>query len=144
MHSLIRPQSGAGLRPAILILLSSHAIAATLHYETPPDAPGPWPAIFSSIGLTPGKDGVVVAAPDAPTAEWPARVEQGTILIVQGESPAAAAFGFLATAKRTTVRSVEDARAPKLEIIWEQALELPVFETPKDARVFARDKREGA
>src|SRR5580700_980177 len=141
MHSLIRPQSGAGLRPAILILLSSHAIAATLHYEAPPDAPGPWPAIFSSIGLTPGKDGIVVTTPDAAAAEWTTRVEQGIILIVQSDSPAAAAFGFRATGKRTTVRSVEDARAPKLEIVWEQVLELPVFEIPKDARVFAREKR---
>ena len=87
---------------------------------------------------------MVVAAPDSPAEGWPARVERGAILIVQGETPAATAFGFHATAKRVTVRSMEDVRAPKLEIVWEQALELPVFEVPKDARVFAREKREGA
>jgi hypothetical protein len=140
----------AGLRLAnfaavsALLLLASYAAAATLHYQTPADAPGPWTAILSSIGLTPGKDGVVVTAQDAPSEGLAARVEQGAILIVQGESPAAAAFGFHATAKRITVRSVDDSRAPKLEMVWEQALDLPVFEVPAGARVFARERREGA
>ena len=125
------------------LLLSTGCIgAATLHYEA--NASGPWPAIFSSIGLTPGKEGVVVAAPDSPPDGLAARVEHGTILIVQGDSPAAAAFGFRATARRVTVRSVEEARAPKLEIIWEQALDLPVFEIPKDAHVFAVEKHDRA
>jgi hypothetical protein len=128
-----------------LLCLAPHALAAPFTYQAPP---GPWPAILSSIGLTPGKDGVVVAAgvpnADAPVEQWTARVEHGTILIVQGDSPAAASFGFRPTAKRMIVRSVEDARAPKLEIVWEQALELPVFEIPGDARVFARVRREDA
>jgi len=124
-----------------LLCLAPHALAATLTYQAPA---GPWAAILSSIGLTPGKDGVVVAAQDAAVEQWTARVEHGTILIVQGDSPAAASFGFRATAKRVTVRGMEDARAPKLEIVWEQALELPVFEIPKDARLFAWEKREAA
>ena len=35
------------------------------------------------------------------------------------------------------VRSVEDVRAPKLRIIWEKPLEMPVFEIPTEARIFA-------
>jgi hypothetical protein len=85
-----------------------------------------------------------VAPQDASDQGWAARVEHGTILIVQADSPAAVAFGFRPTAKRIAVRSVEDARAPKLEIVWEHALDLPVFEIPADARVFARERREGA
>jgi hypothetical protein len=131
-----------------LLLLAQAAQPATLHYEAPQDAPGSWPAIFSSIGLTPGKDGVAIAGAGPtegrPAEGWPARVEHGTILIIQGESPAAASFGFRATEKRVTVRSAEDSRAPKLEIVWEQALELPVFEIPEGARVFVREKRGGA
>jgi hypothetical protein len=127
-----------------LLWLTPNAVAATIHYRSLEDNAGPWPAILSSIGLTPGKDGVVVAAADTPAEGLTARVEAGTILIVQGESPTSAAFGFRPTAKRVTVRSVADARAPKLEIVWEQALDLPVFEVPKEARVFAKEKREAA
>ena len=41
------------------------------------------------------------------------------------------------------VRSVVDARAPKLGIVWEKAQELPVFELPADAQVFARERWTG-
>ncbi len=34
--------------------------------------------------------------------------------------------------------------APKLRIVWEKPLELPVFEMPKEARVFARERWLGA
>ena len=38
------------------------------------------------------------------------------------------------------MRSVEDLRAPELRIVWEKALDLPVFEIPTEARVFARER----
>src|SRR6185437_7233749 len=72
------------------------------------------------------------------------RVAKGTLLIVEGESPLAAAFGFHASAKHVTVRSVEDVHAPDLRIVWERAADLPVFQIPKGARVFAREKWEQA
>ena len=125
-------------------LVAHAAVAATLTYQVPPDALGSWPAILSAMGLAPGKDGVVVAAPDAPVSGWADRVEHGTILVVEGASPLASSFGFHTTEKRVTVRSVEDPRSPKLEIVWEQAEDLPVFEVPKEARVFARERHEGA
>jgi hypothetical protein len=75
------------------------------------------------------------------TPEWIARVEHGTILVIEGESSLAAAFGFRASAKPHAVaRSVEDFHAPKLHIIWEKPLELPVFEIPAEARLFARER----
>ncbi len=42
------------------------------------------------------------------------------------------------------VRSVIDERAPKLGIIWEKAQELPVYELPSDAKVFAKERWTGA
>jgi len=111
---------------------------------------GAWPAILSSIGLLSGPVGeaaVVVAPPgsNGPVSGWAERVENGTILVVEGESPLAAAFGFHAGKKPpVTVRSVEDTRAPKLRIIWEKPQALPVFEIPPEAKVFARERWERA
>src|SRR4249920_162658 len=80
------------------------------------DDPGGWPELLSSMGLTSGAGGgaSVIVAPhgtDLPYAEWSARVEHGVILILEGESPLAASFGFRpGTQARVTVRSVEDLR----------------------------------
>ena len=76
--------------------------------------------------------------------DWTQRVERGTILILEGASPLAASFGFRAGTQRVSVQSVEDLRAPQLRIIWEQAAEVPVFEIPQTARVFARERHEKA
>jgi hypothetical protein len=129
---------------------------ASFSYSVIGNQPGSWPAVLSSIGLMQagplGKDAAagatVVVAPSgtsSPGSEWIAGVEHGTILVVEGESPLAESFGFRASAKpRVTVRSVEDLRAPKLRIIWERALELPVFEMPPEAKIFARERWEHA
>jgi hypothetical protein len=85
----------------------------------------------------------VIVAPrgtDAPAADLRLYVERGAMLVLEGDSPLAVAFGFRPTDKRVVVRALEDLRAPKLRIVWEKSLELPVFETPKDARVFARER----
>ena len=109
-----------------------------------------WPAVLSSIGLIPtalDTAGVVVAprAANAPAVEWTARIERGTILILEGDSPLAAAFGFRPSTKpHVMARSVEDVHAPKLRIVWEQPLELAGFEIPEDALVFARERWQGA
>ena len=101
--------------------------------------------------LTAGTGGgasVIVAPPrhGFAAAEWESRVEHGMILVVEGESPLAAAFGFRAraTCRHVPVRSVEDLRAPELRIVWEKALDLPVFEIPAEARVFARERWQKA
>jgi hypothetical protein len=102
------------------------------------------------MGLTSGTGGgaSVIVAPhgtDLPYAEWSARVEHGVVLILEGESPLAAAFGFRPGAQpRVNARSVEDLRAPDLRIVWEKALDLPVVAIPPEARVFARERWQKA
>ena len=128
-----------GLQPAVAATFSYHVLGA----------PGPWTAILSSVGLTagPSEGADVIVAPSgagATMAEWAPRVEAGAILIVEGGSALAGAYGFRPTASRVTVRSVEDLRAPKLAIVWEKALDLPVFETPAEAQVFARERWQKA
>jgi Glycosyl hydrolase-like 10 len=128
---------------SILFLLTNCAFAATFSYQIGGD-PGAWPAILSSIGLTPGPGGVVVQLNESAPSDWAARVEAGTILILEGDSPLAASFGFRAGRQRVSVRGVEDVHAPKLRIVWEKPLDVPVFEIPKDARVFSRERGQGA
>ncbi|HEY7338360.1 MAG TPA: hypothetical protein VH639_25970 [Bryobacteraceae bacterium] len=117
--------------------------AATFTYHILGANSGPWPSIFSSIGLASGPlehAGVVVAPPGAADAH----IDPSAILILEGESPLAASYGFRPSANRVSVRGVEDLRAPKLGIVWEDAADLPVFEIPKAARVFARERWQRA
>ncbi len=134
----------AAVRTALFALLLAPLVAqaGTLTYQIAGDVPGSWPAIFSSIGLVPGKGGVVVASQE--DSGWAAKVERGIILVVEGESPAASSFGFRATTKRLTVRSAQDLRAPQLDIVWERDADLPIFEIPPDARVFMRERHTGS
>ncbi|HUA22349.1 MAG TPA: hypothetical protein VMB25_26570 [Bryobacteraceae bacterium] len=123
--------------------------AATFHYYIAGDDPGPWPQILSSVGLTPavgGPAGLFVVRHVAPGSapQWIQRVEQGSVVIVEGENDLAAAVGIHASKKRVLVRSIVDRRAPKLPIIWETALEIPVFDLPKDATVLATERWENA
>jgi len=114
------------------------------------DEPGSWPELLSAIGLTSGASaaaGVVIAprGTDVSASEWTSRVDQGAMLVLEGESPLATAFGFKRSIDKkgdplVSVRSVEDLRAPELRIVWEKALELPVMELPPQARVFARER----
>ena len=111
---------------------------------------GGWGDLLSSIGMTSGSPaaaGVFVAPQGTDAAvlgtmgQWTARVEQGAILVLEGESPLAAAFGFRPSAEpHLMVQSVEDLRMPALRIIWEKTLDLPVFQIPSSARVFARER----
>jgi hypothetical protein len=129
---------------AFCMCLAPCLLASTFTYQVVGGDAGAWPSILSSIGLVQGDRGVVVALNGSAPANWAAQVEAGTILILEGESPLAASFGFRAGQARVSVRSVEDRHAPKLRIVWEQALDLPVFEVPKDALLFSRERGQGA
>ena len=84
-------------------------------------------------------------APGAPAApQLTERVEQGAFVIVEGASTAAEFFGFRAGKDHVVVGSVEDVHRPKLPIIWQKAVELPRFEVPKAARIFAKERWTGA
>ena len=102
--------------------------------------PGAWPQILSSIGFP--QTSVRAGGMTAPELlDW---VRGGAFAILEGESDSATKLGFIATKKQVVVRSVLDKRAPKLSIVWEKELQLPVFEVPKDARVFAEERWQHA
>lgn len=119
----------------------------TLSFHVMGNDTGSWPAILSSIGLRENAAGdVLVMANGAQLSfqECQSRLDRGAFLILEGPSPLAESFGFHATQKpRVIVRSVEDVRAANLHIVWEKPLDLPVFEMPKEARVFASERWQG-
>ena len=134
----------------LLSFSSSAAAAASLPYfSVLSEDAGAWPDILSSIGLQRQPAGVsrifVARTGAAASVEWPARVERGAILILEGESPLADLFGFR-RGRRDPVRvqSLTDVHRPTLPIVWEQGLELPVFEMPPGAQVFATERWTGA
>jgi hypothetical protein len=136
-------------QPATLLLVlfaAGLSAAPRFSFHVLGNDPGGWGDLLSSIGLTAGSPAVagVFVAPhgtDSSTAEWIPRIEHGAILVLEGESPLAAAFGFRPTAEpHVMVQSVEDLRAPALRIIWEKALDRPVFQVPSYAQVFARER----
>lgn len=101
------------------------------------DEVGPWKDIFSSVGLTLGE------ASDLPPSALSARADAGSIVIVQGHSEFAAAFGIHPGAKRVTTRHITDARDPKLPVIWQRSLDLPEVSLPPDAVIFAQEHWTG-
>jgi len=124
-------------------------VTPVFHYHVAGDEPGPWPAILSSAGLVEGAGdaaGVFVVrwGLSSEAEGWRQRVEKGAFLILEGDSGLAAAFGFRPTKRQVAVRNVLDHRSPKLQIVWEHPLELPVYEIPPGARVFAEERWEGA
>ncbi len=105
--------------------------------------------MLSSAGLMEGgRDaaGVVVLQSGAreAAAEWRKAAEEGAYVILEGNSGLAEAFGFRAGERRVTARNVRDERLPELPIIWENAVELPVYEAPPGAKIFARERWSGA
>ncbi|HMF79345.1 MAG TPA: hypothetical protein VK604_27035, partial [Bryobacteraceae bacterium] len=91
----------------------------------------PWQNLLSSVGLP-------------PHATTLAEARNGGFLILEGASPQAEALGIHATARTLEVRGITDLRHPKLPIIWQQGVEVAVFELPKGAIVFAKDRTQAA
>jgi hypothetical protein len=126
--------SGAGAPPQYSYLIAG-------------DEPGAWPEILASISLVEGSEGakliVIPAGATAPPETWVPRLEQGALLVLEGESPLAEALGFRRTGKKAPVQSVIDPRRPELRIIWESALDLPSFTIPPDAVLFSKERWKG-
>lgn len=139
------------MRSAIRILLLVPALAAGSglpYYSVLSEEPGAWPAILECIGLQKGPGataGVLVLRSGAMASpDLAARVQSGAFLVLEGESSAAEMFGFRRGKESTRVGSVTDVHDPKLLIVWERAVEMPVFTMPEGARVFTRERWQGA
>ncbi len=90
-----------------LLLTALPCLAGT--FFVPAGAPDPWPAILSAAGHAPSTlaatADIVVAPLNAPAAaDYRARIMNGAALILEGSSPLASSFGFIATS--TTVSAI--------------------------------------
>lgn len=133
----------------LCLLLAPILQAATLPtFAVLSDDPGGWPLLLESVGFMPQPAAsariFVLRAGSAGSPEWPARVEAGAYLILEGESTTAELFGFRATKENVKVGSLQDVHLPKLPIVWEKGLELPRYEVPAGATVFAKERWTGA
>ena len=134
-------------------LIATLALLPLLHAAPPTyailsDDPGGWPLLLQSVGFMPQPAAAarifVLRAGSAGSPEWPARVENGAYLILEGESSAAESFGFRPTKENVRVASLQDVHLPKLPIVWEKGLELPRYEVPAEAKIFAKERWTGA
>src|ERR1019366_8380060 len=103
-----------------LVLFACVACAAELPYfSVLSEDAGAWPQILASVGLQRQPAGVsrifVARTGASASVEWPARVQR-----------------------------LSDVHRPGLPIVWEKGLELPLFEIPQGAQVFARERWSGA
>ena len=140
------------LRAKLMVVLLGWAVclpAATFNYHIAGDDPGPWPQIFSSIGISRASGGpanlfVVRTVASGSVPQWIQRIEQGGIVVLEGEGELATALGITPGNQRVVVRSIVDQHAPKLPIVWESALEIPIFNVPKDATMVAVERWDRA
>lgn len=121
----------------------------TFRYHIAGDDPGPWPQIFSSIGIERAAGGpanlfVVRNVAPGSIPQWIERIEQGGIVVLEGDGELARALGITPGNRRVVVRSIVDQHAPQLGIVWESPLEIPVFNLPNDATVLAAERWEHA
>jgi hypothetical protein len=149
---IFAPDSGMRLPVSLLLVLLAAPIAGAAglpYFSVLTEDAGAWPDILSSIGLQKQPAGLarifVARTGSAASVEWPARVEHGSILILEGESGLADLFGFRRSAREPVrVQSLIDTHRPGLPIIWEKGLELPLFDLPAGAEIFARERWTGA
>jgi hypothetical protein len=127
-----------------LLALVCAALASAQEFRVLGGEAQPWARILGSVGFqnATGTDAQIVvlrAGGELPASDLQ-RVERGGALILEGESAAAEMLGFKPRRDRFRAGSLEDLHQPKLRIVWERALELPVFDLPPGAKVYAKDR----
>jgi hypothetical protein len=101
-----------------------------------------WKPLLRSIGFvetSPEAARMVAVGRDAKAEDWLAKIDNGAVVLLDGDSPLARALGFLPGRGAVRVSRVRDARDPGLRIRWKEPLEVPVVRAPAAARIFATD-----
>ncbi len=119
------------------------ALAGATTFQTKDADPGPWSKIFGSIGITQATSnaGIVVVGRNAQVDAG--QLAQDRIVVLEGSGAAAQKIGITAKNETVPVRQICDTHAPKMQIIWQEAVTVPAVDLPEGFEVFATEKWKG-
>lgn len=108
---------------------------------------GGWDNLLGALNLTPEFGARIL--PPAETARLTAdgvraKLDEGYVVVLTGCGGLSDYFGFAPTGRSVTVRSVTDVHHPKQQILWADAVDLPVCEVRAGAEVYTRERWQGA
>ena len=103
-----------------------------------------WEQVLSSVNLSGDPRIHVVGANETGSPDWAARVEKGSVLILDGESRVAFSLGFRPSKQTVTVTSLRDVHQPRLRIVLEKPIELSRWDVPAGSTVFTAERWTGA
>jgi hypothetical protein len=103
-----------------------------------------WKRVLGSMGLVespPGRSSVLVFAGNDPAglAASIARIENGAVAILEGDSPLSRALGIVPTTGLVRTGRIRDVHNPGLRIEWKDRIGIPRYRVPAGARVFATE-----
>jgi len=131
----------------VLVLLACALICNAGTFRAPADTP--WPLILSSAGHAPAVDGgaadIYIAPRNAPASpDWRAKAMSGAAVILEGGSPLASEFGFRPGSGTISCIHIVDEHNSNLPVVWASAVDIPRYDIPPDARIFAKERWTGA
>lgn len=104
-----------------------------------------WTKILGSVGIVPtNSDAAPIVVAGANASASAASLATDHILILEGFSPLAQAFGFTQNAESVSFRRIIDSRVPSMDIIWQESVTQPSVTVPADFEVFAHEKWKNA
>ncbi|MCC6265207.1 MAG: hypothetical protein IT169_16655 [Bryobacterales bacterium] len=146
------PASAWALRITGILLFCASlpaAVATQFSYTASCASPG-WAAVFETFSLArvDAADAdirVLCGASSERHAEVEGWLDANRILVVEGNHPLAASFGFVPSgAPPLQVRNVKDRLAEELLIVWENPVEITPTRMPPGARVLMEERWSGA
>jgi len=103
-----------------------------------------WQQALASVNLSADPRIHVTGPSEAARSDWPARIEKGAVLILEGESPLAVSLGFRPAKQPVTVTSMRDIHEPEMRIVLEKPIELSRWNVPAGSTVFTAERWTGA
>lgn len=120
-----------------LCFLSAVAVAAE-------EMPAEWAQLLGSVELSGSREIHVARFGEPASPDWPERVRNGGVVILEGESGLAASFGFRPSKETVTVTSLRDVHQPSVRIVLEKPIKLSRWNVPAGAVVFTTERWTGA